>query len=108
MSQDGLSKLFVDFNKLDENSQRNKQGTGLGLSICKKIIEQMGGSVAVESEVGIGSHFIINVKTKCKVKKCKMADGSYLGANKEPFVFIKKGCEDVEQTILIENTLKNL
>ena len=54
----------------------------------------MGGSVAVESEVGIGSHFIINVKTKCKVKKCNMADGSYQGDNKDPFVFLKKGCEE--------------
>jgi signal transduction histidine kinase len=55
MTQEGLEKLFIDFNKLDENSQRNKQGTGLGLSISKKIIEQMGGSVRVESKVGIGS-----------------------------------------------------
>jgi signal transduction histidine kinase len=39
MSEEGVKKLFIDFNKLDENSQMNKQGTGLGLSICKKIIE---------------------------------------------------------------------
>ena len=39
MSEEGCKKLFIDFSKLDENSQRNKQGTGLGLSICKKIIE---------------------------------------------------------------------
>ena len=54
----------------------------------------MGGSVSVESEVGIGSHFIINVKTKCKVKKCKMADGSYQGSNTEPFIFINKGGDE--------------
>ena len=79
MSQEGVGKLFIDFNKLDENSQRNKQGTGLGLSICKRFIEQMGGSVEVESEVGVGSQFIINVKTKCKVKKCKIVDENYQG-----------------------------
>jgi len=45
----------MDFGKLDENSQRNRNGTGLGLSICKKIIEQMGGSVHVESELGKGT-----------------------------------------------------
>ena len=49
ISPEGISKLFIDFSKLDENSNRNKQGTGLGLSICKKIIEQMGGSVEVKS-----------------------------------------------------------
>ena len=77
MSKEGLSKLFIDFNKLDENSQRNKQGTGLGLSICKRMIEQMGGSVDVESEEGQGSEFIINVKIKCRVKRSKMPDGSF-------------------------------
>jgi signal transduction histidine kinase len=91
MSEEGVKKLFIDFNKLDENSQRNKQGTGLGLSICKKIIEQMGGSVHVESQVGVGSEFVINVKTKCRVKKCLMSDGSYHGNNTNPFVFIRKG-----------------
>jgi signal transduction histidine kinase len=39
MSKEGVKKLFIDFNKLDENAQRNKSGTGLGLSICKRIIE---------------------------------------------------------------------
>jgi signal transduction histidine kinase len=61
MSEEGCKKLFIDFSKLDENSQRNKQGTGLGLSICKKIIEQMGGSVDVKSREGIGSEFILNL-----------------------------------------------
>ena len=54
--------MFVDFGKLNENSERNKGGTGLGLSICKKIIEQMGGSVTVTSEVGVGTKFIVNIK----------------------------------------------
>ena len=108
MSQEGVGKLFVDFNKLDENSQRNKQGTGLGLSICKRFIEQMGGSVEVESEVGVGSHFIINVKTKCKVKKCKILDEDYQGSINDPFVFIKKGCDEEDQTLLIESKINDV
>lgn len=35
ISPEGLGKLFINFGKLDENSQMNREGTGLGLSICK-------------------------------------------------------------------------
>jgi signal transduction histidine kinase len=50
-----MKNLFIDFGKLDENSQRNKAGTGLGLSICKQIIEEMGGSVTVKSKPNQGT-----------------------------------------------------
>ena len=35
ISDEGVHKLFIDFNKLDENKEQNLGGTGLGLSICK-------------------------------------------------------------------------
>ena len=69
ISQENIPKLFMNFSKLDEHSQRNRQGTGLGLSISKRIIESMGGRVDVRSVHGRGTEFIINMKTKCKVKQ---------------------------------------
>ena len=71
ISEDGLKNLFIDFNKLDENSKRNTQGTGLGLSICKNIIEEMGGSVDVKSKPKVGTEFILNIKTHCRVQAVK-------------------------------------
>jgi signal transduction histidine kinase len=68
ISPDGIEKLFIDFGKLEDTNGRNVSGTGLGLSICKQIIEQMGGSVSVKSNVGEGTDFIINIKTKCQPK----------------------------------------
>lgn len=62
ISKEAKRKLFIDFSKLN-NTERNKEGTGLGLSICKNIIEKMGGSVEVESQLGKGTSFIINLKT---------------------------------------------
>ena len=71
ISENGLKHLFIDFSKLNENSKRNSQGTGLGLSICKNIIEQMGGSVKVKSQLGQGSRFILNMNCLCVVKEMR-------------------------------------
>lgn len=46
----------------------NAQGTGLGLSICKRMIEQMGGEVSVDSIYGKGTTFTIKINTKAKAK----------------------------------------
>ena len=58
--------MFTNFGKLQDDSKRNTTGTGLGLSICKKIIEKMGGSVEVFSEIGVGTEFQIRIKAICK------------------------------------------
>ena len=65
MTQEGINGLFQDFNMLEENRKFNNKGTGLGLSICKNIIENMGGSVEVVSEVGKGSIFKVQLSSIC-------------------------------------------
>jgi hypothetical protein len=55
-----LAELFQPFNRLGaENSQI--EGTGIGLTITRRIVEMMGGTVGVESEVGVGSCFWIEL-----------------------------------------------
>ena len=61
IKKENLSKLFKDYNKLDEHKNVNAKGTGLGLSICKKIINQMGGDVHPESELGEGTRFLTTI-----------------------------------------------
>jgi two-component system phosphate regulon sensor histidine kinase PhoR len=54
-----LPRVFERFYRVDRARSREMGGTGLGLSIVKHAVEQMKGSVAVESELGKGSRFII-------------------------------------------------
>lgn len=55
ISNANLKKLFTNYTSLDEHKKMNAKGTGLGLSICKNIVEQMGGSVSVQSTLGKGT-----------------------------------------------------
>lgn len=57
-----LGTIFDPFTTADEGSARLYAGTGLGLAIVKQVAERMGGSVSVESTLGAGSTFTVDVQ----------------------------------------------
>ncbi len=57
-----LSKIFETFVTLGTKDRFNNSGTGIGLSTVKKLVEKLGGTIDVTSEVGIGSEFKFSIK----------------------------------------------
>jgi PAS domain S-box-containing protein len=64
--EDRLQIIFDPFSQADAATSRKFGGTGLGTAISKQLVELMGGSIAVSSEVGVGSTFTFRLP----LKKC--------------------------------------
>ena len=61
MSQEFAERLFVPFERERTSTVSKIQGTGLGLAITKRIVDMMGGTIAVQTEKGKGTEFTITV-----------------------------------------------
>ena len=57
IAADDLPKLFIEFQQLDVGYSKKHEGTGLGLALTRRLVEAQGGTVGVESTLGVGSVF---------------------------------------------------
>ena len=64
IKQENIEKLFTKFERLGVEKETTTEGTGLGLAITKKLVEMMGGKVAVQSIYGQGSLFTLSIDQK--------------------------------------------
>ena len=88
MSKDFQKKMFNQFTRERNHNNISTGGTGLGLFITKYVVELMGGTISVNSEVGKGSEFIVELA----LQEVKSTDNQ--------FVFLDKLSEDDFDSIL--------
>jgi len=62
--KDKLSRLFKAFSQVDTSTTRRHGGTGLGLVICERLVDLMGGTIAIDSEQGRGTTVTFNLKSE--------------------------------------------
>ena len=58
---DKLKLLFTPFTQVTEGYQRTHQGAGLGLAICRRLVDLMGGTLAMDSEAGKGTSVYFSI-----------------------------------------------
>jgi signal transduction histidine kinase/CheY-like chemotaxis protein len=96
---DRLASIFDPFTQADDSTARLYGGSGLGLAIVKQIVEQMGGKTYVESVVGRGSTFIVEVpfevvgeaRTGMKTGNIRSRNIALLAKNSEATVLLVDG-----------------
>ncbi len=56
-----LPRLFDRFHRVEGAKGRSFEGSGIGLALVKELVAQHGGQIAVESELGVGSRFVVSI-----------------------------------------------
>ena len=108
MSEEGLSKVFREYEQAERSTSAKHGGTGLGLPITKKLAEMMGGDVIVTSELGVGSVFTLYVPRECPQDYDDVEEGNTIDKLSEDEKIVVLIDDDVAMHDLIRRTLSKI
>jgi CheY-like chemotaxis protein/nitrogen-specific signal transduction histidine kinase len=98
-----LASIFDVFTQADSSTTRKYGGTGLGLAISRQLVEQMGGSIGVDSTLGQGSEFWFVVPLKFSAQGQKALPDS----TQEPLtVLVADSCERSAKALVAQLVLR--
>lgn len=69
MSDEFVSRIFMPFERDSAGGAHDAEGTGLGMTITKNLVDLLGGTIDVTSELGVGSEFVITLPLKLEDRK---------------------------------------
>ena len=103
--------LFLPFTQADTSTTRKYGGTGLGLAICKRIVDLMGGTIAVESVPGEGATFSFSISLPLPASQAKNepAAQSYVTATVSGRIADTEGLSNLDgfPVLLVEDNKVN-
>ena len=104
-----MKKLFAEFERIEEECNRNIEGTGLGMAITKNLLYLMKSNLKVESIYGLGSKFSFELKQKViKWEPLGDYESSYKAGLKERKKYREKFTAPTAHVLIVDDNQMNL
>ena len=109
IKKEDMKKLFTEFERIEEERNRNVEGTGLGMSITKNLLYLMESQLEVESVYGLGSKFSFELKQKViRWKPLGDYEASYKASLEERKKYEEKFTAPTAKVLVVDDNMMNL